>query len=633
MRTTTKQQASLIAIAAAFLAGQAEALTPPGTGAAPFPPTVALSWPFPAGESVHILSGYGPSAGSSLHRDRNATHKANDHFALDLTLPDHPRHGHGQPVLAPVSGTVIKAGWATSGWANYGQRVILEHDDAFDGHRYTSIYAHLDSVAVVEGQRVQKGEPLGTLGGSCQGQRSCLSFSTPHLHWAIHRDAAIGGSGTGGAYAGNAVVPEIIDGAENLARGQVHVSLNRDPSGTPTRPQACAWIPADGGVLDDDGPCFEKAGTPRYWHRESTGEGSGHWWTETFVGTTPDNTARFQVAVDVAGTWDLYASIPAGATATAAQASVKGALGVEHVTFSQSTGTPTTARRWVKVATVDLVPEVLGNVTFLDTVATGAQARKRVVVDALAVLPAGTPPPAIDDAPPTLPPLPAGPCTLSGDELVVEEDGACATAAGNAAYWYALSSGSGGRARFTHAVAAATDDNSITWTAQARGRVEVLARVPSVSTSRQARYVVQGRAVVVDQQARAGQLVSLGLFDVDGDLTVRLGDNTGEPFTGSATAKKLGFDALTLRQVQDPTRQSVPADGGADADDKAASDAVAVDEVDVDGAIDADPFAEDDTVAVDVTDVAPEVTGGCSAGSGAPLALALIALLRGRRRR
>jgi murein DD-endopeptidase MepM/ murein hydrolase activator NlpD len=617
---------SLIAIAG-LVAGPAAALTPPGAGGAAFPPTVALSWPFAAGESVFILSGYGPSAGSSLHRDRNATHKANDHFALDLTLPDHPRHGHGQPVLAPVSGTVIKAGWATSGWANYGQRVILEHDDAFDGHRYTSIYAHLDSIAVVEGQRVLKGEPIGTLGSSCQGQRSCLSFSTPHLHWAIHRDAAIGGSGTGGAYAGNAVVPEIIDGAENLARGQVHVSLNRGPSGTPTRPQACAWIPAGGGVLDDDGPCFSKAGTPRYWHRESTGEGSGHWWTETFVGATPDNTARFSVAVDVAGTWDLYASVPAGATATAVQTSITSARGIERVTFAQSSGTPTTSRRWVMVTTVELVPEVLSSVTFLDTVASSAQARKRVVVDALAVVPVGTPPPAIDDAPP---PLPAGPCTLSSDELVVEEDGACATVAGNAAYWYALSSGSGGRARFTHAVAAATDDNRITWTAQARGRVEVLAQVPSVSTSRQARYVVQGRAVVVDQQARAGQLVSLGLFDVDGALTVRLGDNTGEPFTGSATAKKIGFDAITLRQVEDPTRQALPGDGGADADDKAAADAVAVDEVDVDGAVEADPFAADDDGAVG--DMAPEVTGGCSAGSGAPLVFALLVLRRRRRR-
>lgn len=147
MRTTTKQTVttSLIAIAA-MVAGPAAALTPPGAGAAACPPAVALSWPFPAGESVFILSGYGPSAGSSLHRDRNVTHKANDHFALDLTLPDHPRHGHGQPVLAPVSGTVVKAGWATADWANYGQRVILEHDDAFDGHRYTSIYAHLAGV-------------------------------------------------------------------------------------------------------------------------------------------------------------------------------------------------------------------------------------------------------------------------------------------------------------------------------------------------------------------------------------------------------------------------------------------------------------------------------------------------------
>ena len=621
------------------------AVTVPGTGAFPMPPTVDLSFPFPAGEAVFLLSGYSPSGGSSLHRDRNAAGKANDHFALDLTLEDHPRHGHGQPIVAPVGGTVVKAGWATSGWANYGQRVILEHDDAFDGHRYTSVYAHLDSIAVVEGQRVRKGESLGTLGASCQGQRSCGSFGTPHLHWVIHRDAAVGGSGTGGSYGGNAVVPEVIDGAENLQRGQVHISMNTGGSGgTPVRPPACQLIPGEGGVLDDDGPCFSKSGTPRFWHRETTGVGTGHFWTETFVGTTPDNTARFTVAVDVAGDYDVYASVPAGATATAVTASVRSRRGVEPAVFAQSTGAATTARRFVKIGRFPFVPEALGSVTLLDTVASSARANKRLVVDALAIVPAGAPAPTVDEpAPPapTLPPLPAGPCTLAGTSLTVEEDGPCAVLAGPSQYWHLLSSGSGGRARFTYAIADTADDNAVTWTFQARGRVELLVQVPANATSRQARYRFGGTAVVVDQLAQAGRSVSLGLFDVDGSVSVRLGDNTGEPYTGVTTSKRLGFDALVVRSV-DVQRQGAddPVVVVTDAGDKAAADEAApdiLDTVDVDGVDGVDPIVD----GADVDDgTLPEAAGGCSSaptstnGTGLGLALVLAGLgVLGRRRR
>jgi murein DD-endopeptidase MepM/ murein hydrolase activator NlpD len=93
----------------------------------------------------------------------------------------------------------------------------LEHDLG-DGHKYHSLYAHLDSVTVTEGATVSAGQKLDALGQSCQGALSCASFSTPHLHWVLHRDRLVGGSGTGGSYGGNAAVPEPMDGAENLIR-------------------------------------------------------------------------------------------------------------------------------------------------------------------------------------------------------------------------------------------------------------------------------------------------------------------------------------------------------------------------------------------------------------------------------
>src|SRR5688572_15857770 len=119
--------ASVLLLAFAFaFAGPVAATTSPLTGAEPLPAGLDLSWPFAAGEEVHLLSGYSPSGGSSLHDGLARTSSTNDYYALDLTLEAHEDHGRGQPVLAAASGTVVKAGWATSGWANYGQRILMQ---------------------------------------------------------------------------------------------------------------------------------------------------------------------------------------------------------------------------------------------------------------------------------------------------------------------------------------------------------------------------------------------------------------------------------------------------------------------------------------------------------------------------
>ncbi|HMR09020.1 MAG TPA: M23 family metallopeptidase, partial [Polyangiaceae bacterium] len=159
------------------------------SGGVALPAGFELSLPFQQGENVKILSGYGPNAGSSLHCRTQDTGCANDYFALDLVLPDHPNSGKGQPVLAAASGTVIAAGWGSSGWAAYGQRVYIQHDFNADGHKYTTLYAHLDSLSVTTGQKVKRGDPLGTLGQSCMGAKSCSNFSTPHVHFSLHRDS------------------------------------------------------------------------------------------------------------------------------------------------------------------------------------------------------------------------------------------------------------------------------------------------------------------------------------------------------------------------------------------------------------------------------------------------------------
>ncbi|GMV12418.1 MAG: peptidoglycan DD-metalloendopeptidase family protein [Polyangiaceae bacterium] len=298
----------------------AAALTSPISGAVAYPSTgPKLYLPFPAGYKIKILSGYSPSGGSSLHADTNATSKANDYYALDLVFDGQPNFGKGLPVVAPLPGKVVRAGWATSGWANYGQRVILEHDLG-DGHKYHSLYAHLDSVSVAEGASVSVGQKLGTLGQSCMGTLSCSSFSTPHLHWALHRNSLVGGSGTGGSYGGNAVVPEPMDGTENLKQGMIITSTNSDnpvcgdsvcngtetPATCPGDCKLCELIPSQGRIVDESETlCFKQSGSPQYWYPASAGYGNSLYYTHATSDPNPDNYSVWELDFAEAGNYSV----------------------------------------------------------------------------------------------------------------------------------------------------------------------------------------------------------------------------------------------------------------------------------------------------------------------------------------
>jgi hypothetical protein len=89
------------------------------------------------------------------------------HTGIDIAAPDHQV---GSLVGAFMDGTVTYAD--TVSWG-YGKHVEIDN-----GHHVTSIYAHLDSLAVVKGQTVVTGDVLGT--------RGTTGWSTgPHLHFEI----------------------------------------------------------------------------------------------------------------------------------------------------------------------------------------------------------------------------------------------------------------------------------------------------------------------------------------------------------------------------------------------------------------------------------------------------------------
>lgn len=85
------------------------------------------------------------------------------HSGLDIAAPK------GTPVHAAKNGVVTKIG-------NYfysGNIVFVDH-----GQSFITSYAHLDSVMVKEGQTVQTGDIIGTVGNTGRA-------TGPHLHWSV----------------------------------------------------------------------------------------------------------------------------------------------------------------------------------------------------------------------------------------------------------------------------------------------------------------------------------------------------------------------------------------------------------------------------------------------------------------
>lgn len=95
------------------------------------------------------------------------TGKQKMHKGVDFGVPV------GTAVKATSGGTVVRAGWENpnnpkQGW---GRVVFVDH-----GNGRTSVYAHLDSISVKPGDKIEKGHVVGNSGNSG-------SSTAPHLHY------------------------------------------------------------------------------------------------------------------------------------------------------------------------------------------------------------------------------------------------------------------------------------------------------------------------------------------------------------------------------------------------------------------------------------------------------------------
>jgi murein DD-endopeptidase MepM/ murein hydrolase activator NlpD len=107
-----------------------------------------------------------PSSGYGLRADPMHGGAMINHPGFDLAATT------GTPVAAAAGGTVVHAGPA----GTYGNLVTLRHDNGFETR-----YAHLSSVDVKVGDRVEAGSGLGKVGST--------GYSTgPHLHFEVRHD-------------------------------------------------------------------------------------------------------------------------------------------------------------------------------------------------------------------------------------------------------------------------------------------------------------------------------------------------------------------------------------------------------------------------------------------------------------
>lgn len=105
--------------------------------------------------------------GASVGKRLNPLYKTYvNHDGLDFMVP------RGSAVIAAAGGVVKSASNSHSD----GRTVVIEHEGG-----YQTRYSHLETMKVHQGQRVSRGQRIGTVGMSGN------SFA-PHLHYSVYKD-------------------------------------------------------------------------------------------------------------------------------------------------------------------------------------------------------------------------------------------------------------------------------------------------------------------------------------------------------------------------------------------------------------------------------------------------------------
>jgi len=178
-------------------------------------------------EEGRVGSGYG-------ERTSSRTGRRTFHAGWDFVAPRHT------PIYVAEGGVVERVNVdRPSARGGYGNSVVVRHgDDTW------ALYAHLQTLAVAEGERVRIGQQVGTAGSTTNGR---FRMMPPHLHFEIRHARASGASPFPGPYGRLNLDPKDWFERKGLTIG----NRRRNPPGT--------LMP--GGGLGE----FAGTGIPEWW--------------------------------------------------------------------------------------------------------------------------------------------------------------------------------------------------------------------------------------------------------------------------------------------------------------------------------------------------------------------------------
>ncbi|MED3622873.1 murein hydrolase activator EnvC family protein [Neobacillus thermocopriae] len=158
-----ERQAKAAAAAAAAKSRTTQSSTIASSGNAP-----KVSSGGGSGSAPNVSSGVWTQPATGYVSSGFGYRSAGRHDGVDIA------NGASVPILAAADGVVIRAYYSTT----YGNCIFLSH--SINGQVYTTVYAHMSSLAVGSGATVKKGQKIGTMGntGRSRGQ---------HLHFELHK--------------------------------------------------------------------------------------------------------------------------------------------------------------------------------------------------------------------------------------------------------------------------------------------------------------------------------------------------------------------------------------------------------------------------------------------------------------
>jgi murein DD-endopeptidase MepM/ murein hydrolase activator NlpD len=125
-----------------------------------------------ASSGIKVTTGFirplsGPITSPFGYRTHPIFHSRIFHSGIDIAAP------MNTPIKASNSGKVIMAGW----YGGYGKVVIIDHG-VIRGQSITTLYGHMNSINVSQGQHVNQGQMIGRVGTT--------GYSTgPHCHFEV----------------------------------------------------------------------------------------------------------------------------------------------------------------------------------------------------------------------------------------------------------------------------------------------------------------------------------------------------------------------------------------------------------------------------------------------------------------